>query len=424
MSTSSSSSSPPSSIPWSEKYRPPHFTEVVGNPNAVQTVQRMARCGQLPNLLLYGPPGTGKTSTVIAAAREMYGEDCYKQWTMELNASDDRKIQTVREAIRTFASSRLYNRSKQKSASAGTAAGAGANTAAGAGTGAGTAAGAAATRRLVILDEMDAMRNEAQFALRGVIELFSLSTSFVIICNHVTKIVASIQSRCQMIKFASLSEEAICQRLLFVARSEGIADRVDDAVYPAIVTLVDGDLRKAINLLQAASAHIWAATDDSAAAAAVGGAAVGGATVGGAAGGGGSTRKRITPDQVYLCAGQPPPTLVSDIANGLLFVDAVNVRGIQEGSVRILEKILAECLHGGYALLDVLRALFPYVFEHLKSSADTTLVLLPHDKHLIHSLSRLESQLHGSSTDIVQCAGLVAIFTRYALMNRKTVSLY
>lgn len=231
---SSSSSSSSSSIPWAEKYRPKSLEDVVGNNDVIATIARMAASKQCPNLLVFGPSGAGKTSSMKAAARTMHGgEENSRHCTMELNASDDRKIQMVRDSIKIFTSScltRPHTNSQQQQHPP--------------------------PPRLVMLDEADAMRNEAQFALRAIIEQFSNHTRFIIICNQVTKIVPSIQSRCKMIRFGPLSPSDIRKRLVFVAESEGVAQWIDDSAYDAIETLVDGDLRKALNTLQAACSSV------------------------------------------------------------------------------------------------------------------------------------------------------------------------
>lgn len=122
------------SLPWVEKYRPQTLDGLLAHTDIVNTIQQLVDANRLPHLLLYGPPGTGKTSTILAIARQMHGAR-YQGMTLELNASDDRGINVVRDQIRDFASSRQLFAS-----SAGV--------------------------KLCILDEADALTRPAQFALR------------------------------------------------------------------------------------------------------------------------------------------------------------------------------------------------------------------------------------------------------------------
>ncbi|KAJ2397095.1 Subunit of heteropentameric Replication factor C (RF-C), partial [Coemansia sp. RSA 2559] len=93
------------SLPWVEKYRPQSLDELVSQSDIVDTLQRFVDDGKLPHLLFYGPPGTGKTTTILAIARKLYGKNLGSM-VLELNASDDRGIDVIREQIKTFASTR------------------------------------------------------------------------------------------------------------------------------------------------------------------------------------------------------------------------------------------------------------------------------------------------------------------------------
>merc|ERR1712096_489776 len=149
-------------LPWVEKYRPSSLEEVVSQDNIVQTLERLVASEKLPHLLFYGPPGTGKTSTILAIAKKMYGQNL-SQMVLQLNASDDRGIDVVRNQIKEFSSTRMVFSSAHK---------------------------------LIILDEADAMTSDAQMALRRVIEKYTKNVRFCIICNYVSKIIPALQSRC------------------------------------------------------------------------------------------------------------------------------------------------------------------------------------------------------------------------------------
>ncbi|CAJ1440263.1 unnamed protein product [Effrenium voratum] len=170
--------------------------------------------------LLHGPPGTGKTSTITAVAKTMYKQR-YKSMTLEMNASDARGIDVVREQIKTFVSV------KQLFASA------------------------EGQPKLVILDEADNMTSSAQFALRRMIEQYASNCRFILICNYSSKIIPALQSRCTKLRFAPLTEEQMLGRLQYIAETEKIQLTQDGA--KAIVQVGGGDMRKVINIFQTTS---------------------------------------------------------------------------------------------------------------------------------------------------------------------------
>ena len=168
-------------------------------------------------MLFYGPPGTGKTSTIIACARKLYGDN-YTSMTLELNGSDDRGINIVRQTIREFANTNKLFRSGIK---------------------------------LVILDEVDSMTYDAQFALRRVIEKYTYNVRFCLICNYINKIIPALQSRCFRFKFTPLNHSNIFKYLSKIVEQENITIGQDSI--NAIIKLHNGDLRKSINTLQMVS---------------------------------------------------------------------------------------------------------------------------------------------------------------------------
>jgi replication factor C subunit 3/5 len=171
----------------------------------------------MPHLLFYGPPGTGKTSTVLACARKLNGPN-FQSMILELNASDDRGIDVVRNQIKSFASSK-------KLFSKGT--------------------------KLIILDEADAMTKTAQFALRRVIEKYTSNTRFCLICNYIGKIIPALQSRCTRFRFAPLQALQITTRMNHVIATEQVKMSTDGKGLAAIIKLSGGDMRKCLNVLQA-----------------------------------------------------------------------------------------------------------------------------------------------------------------------------
>jgi len=209
-------------LPWVEKYRPSSLQELVAHEDIIRTIERMMNKRQLPHMLLHGPAGTGKTSTITALAKTMFKEK-YKSMTLELNASDARGIDVVRDQIKTFVSvKQLFH------------------------TGA-----TAGQPKLVILDESDNMTNVAQFALRRMIEQYAPNARFILICNYSSKIIPALQSRCTKLRFAPLTEQQILGRLEHVARTERVELSEDGA--RAIIQVSGGDMRKVLNTFQTTS---------------------------------------------------------------------------------------------------------------------------------------------------------------------------
>eukprot|EP00842_Homolaphlyctis_polyrhiza_P004381 jgi/Hompol1/4944/HPOL_000464-RA len=212
-------------LPWVEKYRPAQLDDLISHKDIISTIVRFIDENKLPHLLFYGPPGTGKTSTILACARRLYG-DRFRSMILELNASDDRGIDVVREQIKTFASTKKLFSSGFK---------------------------------LIILDEADAMTQAAQNALRRVIEQYTKNVRFCIICNYVGKIIPALQSRCTRFRFAPLEQPQINHRLDHVIQNEQIV--IDQKGRDAVLRLSMGDMRRALNILQAVHTGYAEATE-------------------------------------------------------------------------------------------------------------------------------------------------------------------
>ncbi|KAL6578931.1 Subunit of heteropentameric Replication factor C (RF-C) [Orobanche minor] len=213
---SSSSYSVGPEIPWVEKYRPTKVADIVGNEDAVARLQVIARDGNMPNLILAGPPGTGKTTSILAVAHELLGPN-YREAVLELNASDDRGIDVVRNKIKMFAQKKVTLPPGR--------------------------------HKIIILDEADSMTSGAQQALRRTMEIYSNSTRFGLACNTSSKIIEPIQSRCALVRFARLSDQEILGRLMVVVAAENVP-YVPEGL-EAIIFTADGDMRQALNNLQA-----------------------------------------------------------------------------------------------------------------------------------------------------------------------------
>ncbi|KAF9519935.1 hypothetical protein BS47DRAFT_1336669 [Hydnum rufescens UP504] len=212
--------------PWVEKYRPQSIDEVSAQEHTVAVLKKALTSTNLPHMLFYGPPGTGKTSTILALARELFGPQNFRSRILELNASDERGISIVREKIKTFAR-QTPRRTPEDSAYP------------------------CPPYKIVILDEADSMTQDAQGALRRIMETHSRITRFCLVCNYITRIIEPLASRCSKFRFTPLSSSATLSRLEHIAASESIA--VSPQAFKALITTSDGDLRRSITYLQSAA---------------------------------------------------------------------------------------------------------------------------------------------------------------------------
>lgn len=202
---------------WAEKYRPKTLDDMVNQKEIVERLKSFVKSKNVPHCIFAGPPGTGKTTAALCLARDLYGDN-YREYIMELNASDERGIDVVRETVKTFARIKSIGEIPFK---------------------------------IMILDEADNMTADAQQALRRTMERYTETCRFILCANYSGKIIEPIQSRCAPFRFTHLPREEQDRYLRYIAEKEGVMllDEGLDAIYE----VCSGDLRRAINTLQAAA---------------------------------------------------------------------------------------------------------------------------------------------------------------------------
>ncbi|KAF2145973.1 uncharacterized protein K452DRAFT_315249 [Aplosporella prunicola CBS 121167] len=202
-------------LPWVEKYRPVFLDDIVGNTETIERLKIIAKDGNMPHVIISGMPGIGKTTSILCLARQLLG-DAYKEAVLELNASDERGIDVVRNRIKGFAQKKVTL--------------------------------PAGRQKIVILDEADSMTSGAQQALRRTMEIYSSTTRFAFACNQSNKIIEPLQSRCAILRYARLTDGQVVRRLMQICEAEKVEFSEDGIA--ALVFSAEGDMRQAINNLQ------------------------------------------------------------------------------------------------------------------------------------------------------------------------------
>lgn len=188
---------------WVEKYRPKHLDDIIGQLSITETLKHYVKENNVPNLIFYGFKGSTKTSTIHALCNDLYGED-YKKYVLELNASHERGINTIRTKVKTMAQSK------------------------------------SSMVKMIILDEADSMTKEAMFSLRMIMENYSHITRFCLICNYINKIIEPLRSRCTIFYFQPLNCDEMLKRL----------DKINKKNNKEIVKYSNGDMRNAMLMIQ------------------------------------------------------------------------------------------------------------------------------------------------------------------------------
>jgi replication factor C subunit 2/4 len=208
-------------MPWVEKYRPRKIKDVLEQTQIIKLFNHTIKTGELTHLILYGPPGTGKTSIILALVRQLFGEYRLDERVLELNASDDRGINIVRNKIISFSKLSLGTPDINYPSP---------------------------PFKIVILDEADAMTSEAQAAMRKVMEQNTNITIFCFICNYINKIIEPIKSRCVKFRFKPVDINLSFYKLKYISQCEKI--KLNDNCLMKIAEISEGDMRNAITTLQ------------------------------------------------------------------------------------------------------------------------------------------------------------------------------
>lgn len=308
---------------WAERYRPVKLSDIINQKHAIERIKAFVKDKNIPHMLFAGHAGTGKTTTALAIAKELYG-DTWRQNVLELNASDERGIDVIRGKVKDFARMKPFGEVSWK---------------------------------IVILDEADALTQEAQQALRRTMENYTNVTRFILLCNYSSKIIEPIQSRCAVFRFKVLVDADIKKYIERI--SEGEKLDMDEKATNAIIYLSEGDLRKASNLMQASAAM----------------------------------KEKITEDVVYDIASKAKPTDVKDMLDMALkgkFMDARK---------KLQELLLRQGLSGSDIVSEIHRQIY-------------SLDGMPEDKkvQLIEKCGEFEFRMSEGGNELIQLEALLASF--------------
>ncbi|MBM3234070.1 replication factor C small subunit [Candidatus Pacearchaeota archaeon] len=200
---------------WTEKYRPETFEEIIGQDEIVKRVKNLTDSLNIPHLLFAGPAGTGKSSLALITVKQLFGEKWHENY-LELNASDERGIDVIRQKVKDFARTKAIH---------------------------------SVPFKVIFLDEADALTREAQQALRRTMENYTNTCRFILSCNYSSKIIDPIQSRCAIFRFKLLEKKDMDKIIKRIGEGEKL-NILEDA-YESLYEASEGDCRRVINLIQA-----------------------------------------------------------------------------------------------------------------------------------------------------------------------------
>jgi len=315
-------------LPWVEECRPKKLDDVIGHELHIATFKRFIEKKKFHNVLLSGPPGTGKTSTISACAKELYGDD-YSLMVMDINASEKRGIDVVRNDIKNFVSTKGIGKIPFK---------------------------------LVILDEADAMTEDAQSMLVSIMRNYTHNARFCLMCNYIKKINPNIQSRCTPFKFSALKNNCIEQKILEIVNKNNFQITQDGI--DTLIKISDGDMRKIINYLQAT--HM--AFDI------------------------------VNSENINKCIGFPLPEEIDNIY-GIL--RTMNIENAYKYTKEIIKK-------NGYSLMDIVHELFEIYIKKYMNEKNVDIDI----QNLILNLRKIEANLTMCQNENIQLSGVVSAFIK------------
>jgi len=307
---------------WTEKYRPLKLDEIANQKHVVERLKEWVKEGSIPNMLFTGQAGIGKTTAALCLAREIFG-DHWKENFQETNASDERGIDVVRGRIKDFARTKPMG----------------------------------SDFKIVFLDESDALTPEAQQALRRTMERFSGVCRFILSCNYSSRVIEPIQSRCSVFRFRRLSAEDVKSYLLRIVKGENL--KVPEEAYEAIYEISAGDVRKSVNILQAAA-----------------------------------TLPQITRDGIYAVVAQVKPEDVSEMMK-------LASSGDFSGARKALQDML---INKGLSGDDIIRSMHSHIFK-MDMEDEKRLAM-------IEKLGEYEFRLNQGGTPEIQLEALLAQFMK------------
>lgn len=201
---------------WTEKYRPRDFSEILGHNEIVKRAKAFVHSKNMPHLLFSGPAGSGKTTLALIIARKFFGS-AWKENFLELNASDERGIDVIRQKVKSFARTKAFS----------------------------------GPFKIIFLDESDALTKEAQQALRRTMEMFTGTCRFILSCNTSSKIIDPIQSRCSIFRFRVFDKKDVTKIVDKIAKQEKF--KITTKAIESLYSVSRGDMRRVINILQASA---------------------------------------------------------------------------------------------------------------------------------------------------------------------------